>query len=125
MRFPTAAGFAFVMAVLNSSCAGYNSSSQDDALYNEAVLEVGGDPNFAAAYAIIQTQCASCHSHSAWNNLNSNSLWVASGYVIKGQANSSVLIQKTFQNGTGNMPPSNTLSSSDFNTLKTWINNIP
>ncbi len=117
--------FVLLVAVLTSSCAAYNSSSQDDALYSEAILETGGDPNFAPAFAIIQSQCASCHSHSAWNNLNSNTLWVASGYVIKGQANSSILIQKTFQNGTGNMPPSNSLNSSDFNTLKNWINNIP
>jgi uncharacterized membrane protein len=117
--------YAFLIAFLATSCAAYNSSSQDDSVYTETVIETGGDPNFSAAFSIIQTQCASCHSHSSWNNLNSNALWLASGYVIKGQASNSVLIQKTFQNGTGNMPPSNTLSSTDFNTLKTWINNIP
>ena len=116
---------AFLIVILTSSCAAYNSNSQDDALYNEAVLETGDDPNFAPAFAIIQNQCASCHSHSAWNNLTSNSLWLASGYVIKGQASGSVLIRKTFQNGTGNMPPSNSLNSTDFNTLRNWINNIP
>ncbi len=125
MKLSQYPAFAFFIVALTSSCAAYNSSSQDDALYNEAVLETAGDPNFAPAFAIIQNQCASCHSHSAWNNLNSNTLWIASGLVIRGQANSSILIQKTFQNGTGNMPPSNSLNSTDFNTLRNWINNIP
>lgn len=125
MRTSRRPGFAFTLALLLTSCAAYNSSSQDESVYSEATLETGGDPNFAAAFSIIQTQCASCHSHTSWNNLNSNALWMASGYVIKGQAAGSVLIQKTFQNGTGNMPPSNSLSATDFNTLKNWINNIP
>lgn len=125
MRYGPYAGFVLLALFFTGGCAQYNSSSQDESVYNESVIESGGDPNFSTAFTIIQNQCASCHSHASWNNLNSNALWIASGYVIKGQAGNSVLIQKTFQNGTGNMPPSNTLNSSDFNALKNWINNIP
>ena len=125
MRTGRYATFVLLTSLITGACAQYNSSSQDEVLYIEPVIESGGDPNFAAAFTIIQNQCASCHSHSVWNNLNSNALWLASGYIIKGQASNSILIQKTFQNGTGNMPPSNTLNSTDFNALKNWINNIP
>jgi uncharacterized membrane protein len=120
--------YSLLLLSLIPACAAYNSSSSDPTLYNEATLQTGGDPNFASAYRVITTRCSYCHiqpSHAQWNNLTSNSLWVASGYVIKGSASTSPLILKCFLNGTGNMPQSNDMTQAEFDQLKTWINNMP
>jgi uncharacterized membrane protein len=114
-----------VAVIFGSGCAVSNSSSSDSTQYVEAVIEIAGDNNFSPAFAVIQNRCASCHNHTSWNNLTSNALWQASGYVIKGSPSTSVLITNTYRNGTGNMPPSNTLTQAEFDLLKTWISNMP
>jgi hypothetical protein len=114
---------AVILSLLTGACAAYNSSSGDEGQYLEAVIDTGGDPNFAVAFGVVQNRCMGCHA--SWSNLTSNALWIASGYVKKGQASNSILITRTYRNGTGDMPPSNTMTQAEFDSVKNWINDMP
>jgi cytochrome c551/c552 len=124
--------FLALLALTAVACQNDNSDSADREKYGPIVLNSGGDPNFAAAYAILQNQCISCHNgdhHAVWASYTSDADWVAQGLVIKGNATGSYLIQRIINAGNGsasNMPQgSSALPADQYNTLLTWINNMP
>ena len=120
--------FLLMLSVFWVACADYNSSTSDDLEYVEVTANDANDPKFAKAFGIIKTRCASCHNgyHQGWYSYNSNDKWIASDLVVKGRADTSKLITKTYLNNTGgNMPPSQELTLEEYNFLKTWINGMP
>lgn len=111
-------GSLLFLILMMVSCANYNSSTFDQSVYQGGTV--------SQPIGIIQLRCASCHQHSNWNSLNTDALWIASGYVISGDSANSILIQRLYRNGgSGNMPPQNDLTLDEYTTLKNWIDNLP
>lgn len=117
-----------------SSCEDYNSNSADKIKYsNQPQAEEGGnggDPNFAPAFAVIQNRCVSCHSgfHNNWATYTSNEKWLNSGLIHRGDPDNSTLIKRTINSGQAgaNMPLGfGAIPDAEFETLRTWITNIP
>jgi len=117
--------------ILFSACEDYNSNSADKLKYsNEPQQEEGGDPNFAPAFAVIQNRCTSCHSgfHNNWSTYTSNEKWLNSGLVNRGDPDNSLIIRRTINSGQAgsNMPQgTGAIPDAEFETLRTWILNIP
>lgn len=112
-----------VFGILFSGCANYNSNTFDGSTY-QGVATQDSDPNFSAAYTILRNQCSSCHGE--FTALTTNAAWVATGRVLKNDPDHSTVITKLYLfGGAGNMPPSNQLSSPEYQTLRTWIQNMP
>ena len=109
--------------ILFTGCANYNSNTFDGSTYAGGATQ-DTDPNFSAAYTILRNQCVSCHGE--FTARNTNAAWIASGRVVKNDADHSTLITKLYLfGGAGNMPPSNQLSASEYQILRTWIQNMP
>jgi len=110
-----------VMALLGA-CQVTNSNSTDEFQYGPIQLD-SSDPNFAAAYRVLQNKCISCHTHSNWAVYTSSALWAdESRVVIRGDAENSPLIQQIRANL---MPQDGSISSSETQTLVNWIDNMP
>jgi hypothetical protein len=84
------------------------------------------DPNFAPAQNIIQAKCLSCHG--AWNGVSAN-YYFSTGLAIKGQAENSQLYYRltgsSGAQGPKTMPTSGSISASEADLIKTWINQAP
>ncbi len=109
------------------SCQDYNSNSSDKLKYGDLVIDDEGDPNYIGAYKIIQNKCIACHQshHNGWIGF-SPSQWLSSGFVAKGNPDSSPLIMATSNFG-GTMPPTGSpgLTAEEYQTLRTWISDMP
>ncbi|WP_413587252.1 hypothetical protein [Bdellovibrio sp. HCB274] len=105
----------------------YNSSYYDADIYGEGG---GGTPQFQAAQAILRTECATCHtqaSHQSWGNI-SEAQFISLGLVSPGSLSGSLLYTKLRNNSvnsTGNMPQAYALSTTQIQTIETWILGIP
>lgn len=114
-----------------SSCEDYNSNSADKLKYsNDTQQEDVGDPNFAPAMEVIKNRCISCHSgfHNNWSRYSSNEMWLNSGLVHRGDPDNSPLIKRTINSGQAgaNMPQgAGAIPDAEFETLRTWVTNIP
>lgn len=124
--------FPFFILLILSSCEDYNSNSADKIKYsNEPQSEQeAGDPNFAPAFAIIQSRCISCHSgfHNNWATYTSDDKWINSGLVHRGDPDNSHLITRIFNSGQAgaNMPQgAGALPDAEFQTLRKWIVEMP
>lgn len=121
--------FSFLLML--SSCEDYNSNSADKIKYsNEPQSEQAGDPNFAPAFAIIQSRCISCHSgfHNNWATYTSNEKWINSGLVHRGDPDNSTLIKLIINSGQAgaNMPQgAGAIPDAEFQTLRKWIAEMP
>ena len=115
------------MVVGLGSCANYNSNTFDETVYQAPAVDKS-DQNFGPAFAILTGQkCVGCHSD--FTSLTSSAAWVsasASRSVIPGSPDDSPLIKK-LKNFTppGNMPPSDSLTENEYQTLRAWVQNIP
>ena len=89
-------------------------------------VNTSSDPNFAPAQNVIQAKCHSCHS--AWSGVSAN-YYFSSGLAVKGQAENSTLYYRltgsTGSSGPKTMPTSGSISASEADLIKTWINNAP
>jgi hypothetical protein len=114
------------MVVGLGSCANYNSNTFDETVYQAPQLDKS-DQNFAPAFAILTGQkCIGCHSD--FTSLTSSAAWVSARIgqsVIPGNPDDSPLIKK-LKNFTppGNMPPSDSLTEIEYQTLRAWVQNI-
>ncbi|KYG64682.1 hypothetical protein AZI86_10750 [Bdellovibrio bacteriovorus] len=84
-----------------------------------------GDPNFAPAKAVLQSSCTQCHA--SWAS-GSATYFKNVGLVVKGNAEASPLYYR-LKNSTGSsgpktMPQNSTISNSEADLIKTWINNM-
>lgn len=74
---------------------------------------------------IFSEKCMGCHAYEAYTDAD----FVASGLVVKGDANSSQIYYRlTGSQGAGgpkNMPPGSPLSGSDLEIIRLWITNMP
>lgn len=111
---------------LTLSCGqSFNSNSGDFALRPVALGD--GTPEgerLKVAYEIMQNQCMSCHpGYSAYRT---NEAWIEAGLVKKQDPDGSVLI-RSLNNyfPPGGMPPSGTLSNSDYSALLEWVEFMP
>lgn len=114
-----------------SSCEDYNSNSADKIKYsNEPQSEEAGDPNFAPAFAIIQSRCISCHSgfHNNWAAYTSDEQWINSGLVHRGDPDNSHFIKRIINSGQAgaNMPQgAGALPDAEYQLLRKWIAEMP
>ncbi len=116
--------FIIFFAILLSSCGqDYNSNYNDRGTYADIGIPPG-DPLYTP-YVILQNKCFSCHS-SEWQNYKTSAQWVTAGLVTAGNYNISKLKVNLKNYSGGTMPPDPTspLTSTELDTLKTWINNL-
>lgn len=108
-------------------CQSYNSHTGDKAKF--AVLELEDNPQFRAAYKVIQSRCINCHSgnHNTWATYVNSQLWVDKGLIVKGNATNSLLVKRIINSGeTGsNMPPEGgPLPNDEYQSILDWINGL-
>lgn len=118
----------FLISVTLYSCGqDYNSNSGDSNLgrdLSKIDCESESGIRFCAALTILKSECISCHTHSSWGSYVTDAQWAAR-LVEPGDADASTLITKLFNVG-GNMPQGGSaLPEDDFQTLRTWINEMP
>ncbi|MBU6153655.1 MAG: hypothetical protein KGP28_05070 [Bdellovibrionales bacterium] len=110
------------------SCANYNSNTFDATAYLDTFGDPN-DPNFAASFKIIEEKCSWCHYHKGqYPSLITSQRWVESGQVVPGSPQTSPLFLKLKNpsGGGGNMPQDlPPLSSTEYSTIQSWIQNIP
>jgi hypothetical protein len=109
---------AVVMAALCLSCLqSYNSSSQDSKRYRS----LQGEEKFIAAMKVVYNKCLDCHAYSDYAT---KADWIASGLVIPGDLENSILFSRLKGSGVGgleDMPQSGVLSQQELTTIRTWI----
>ncbi len=114
-------------SLLITGCQDYNSNTFDKIKYDITELDDEGDSNFASANKIIVNNCAYCHEHSNWGTYT-NSDWLDSGFINKGDPDNSYLIIRTKNYGgsDSDMPEvGEPLTDEEYQTLRTWITEIP
>ena len=111
--------------LITSCMQATNSNSSDDSLYSSNTIT---DPKFKAAFEVLNTKCANCHSgyHNNWSNYTNASDWQNSNLVIANDiANSDIIVRLDVWGATGGMPKdASPLTESEYNSLKDWINNL-
>lgn len=102
-----------------------NSQTNDRTEYGQVEIDTTSPEGarLSAAYAVLQTNCFSCHG--TWASYTTSNDWINSGKIEPGSYATSELAVRLKNNG-GNMPPNpkSALSSADDTTLKNWINNL-
>jgi uncharacterized membrane protein len=116
-----------LFAFLIGGCQSYNSNTGDKAKF--AVIELENNPQFRAAYKVIQSRCINCHSgtHNTWATYVNSQLWIDKGLVVKASASNSRLVKRIINSGeTGsNMPPEGgPLPNDEYQTIVDWINGL-
>jgi mono/diheme cytochrome c family protein len=87
--------------------------SQSTSMAQQSTLQIV-DPALNSQAMTILSRCTSCHSQAS----SADSL-VASGWVVPGNANGSLLYTRVKD---GSMAPGNPLSTSELATIASWIN---
>lgn len=112
------------------SCQDFNSNTADRIKYGPLILDEP-DPNFPRAFNIISKQCINCHSsriHDQWANFTDNKSWLDSLLINRGDPSNSIFLQRIINYGgaSSNMPQGGSaLSTSDYQHLVKWIEEIP
>lgn len=120
-----------LLLLLILGCDDYNSNSADKIKYEETSQQEvsSGDPNFQAAFAVIQNRCISCHDgqHNNWASYTNDDHWLSSGLVNRGDPSNSRLIRRIVNSGDpgANMPPAGAIPDAEFQLLKRWITELP
>ncbi len=108
--------------LLSTACLYETSNSGDEGIY-------GGDPAFAAAKAVISTNCGNCHGD--WLNYSEAEM-IADGLIVAGDPVSSSMVYRL----NGSTPPSldgnpknmplggGALSTDDIAIIETWISGV-
>mgnify|MGYP000860953027 CR=1 FL=1 len=102
-----------------------NTSSNDREYYTNTEIDAStpAGQRLSAAYTVIKNNCVNCHSNM---NLTTDTDWINSGYVSPGNATSSIIYCRIKGSNCGaeDMPKNSSMSQTDANTIKTWINNL-
>src|SRR4051812_9393471 len=106
-------GLALTGGLLLSGCRmqTMNSTAMDSMMYGSGSPDGNSDAAFAQVRSLINTKCASCHTHAEWAGY-SESDWINYGYVIPGDPANSKLYSKLKANG-GTMPQIGSLTSDE------------
>lgn len=108
------------------NCSAYHGSGTES-------LELSSEAAFDSAKVVLERNCVSCHSPSGTQsatpmNFSSPHEFIAAGLIVPGEPDQSKLLQRirggdlTAQNNAlRNMPPSDTISPTDYQILKRWI----
>lgn len=113
-------GFSFILILSLTSC-----------YYDEVLEDITPTPNDDVSFAadiqpIFNQHCASCHNGGLDPDLREGTSYnfitvIDPNQVVPGDADGSELYQRLI--GVGNiMPPSGSLSNTDINLVKDWIN---
>ena len=125
----TALVYLLSMFVLSSCFQSSNSNSNDKELYGPRSYS---NDNFAAAFAVIESECINCHSgyHDSWIAKTEENDWFEQvdgvPLITSGSTANSLLVQRLDVWGTtGGMPDGDApLTESEYNALKTWIEGL-
>lgn len=120
-------GFFPLILILLAACQTYNSNTGDRAKY--APVELEDNPQFRAAYQVIQNRCVNCHTgeHNNWATYTDSQKWIQSGRVNPGRAAESNLVIRTINSGNtnSNMPPTGgPLPNDEYQVILDWINGL-
>jgi mono/diheme cytochrome c family protein len=82
---------------------------------------------FESARAVLVESCASCHSHSDYQNYNTSQAWVDAGLIVPGDINNSLIYR--YLKSTGLSPATmpkdaGALSATDRAKISTWISGL-
>lgn len=111
-------------------CQDTNSNSDDKIKYGPIEI-TETDPNFLAAYKVIQNRCVNCHTssiHNHWAGLISNDDWLSQYVIVKNRPDLSALIQRIINSGapSSNMPiGGSALPANEYQALTKWVTEIP
>lgn len=111
------------------SCQNNNSSSADRFKYGPIELE--NNPQFQAAYPVIQSRCVNCHTstiHDVWASYTTSAQYISAGLVIKQDPNNSRFIRYIQNSGLSpaTMPLNDgPLPNDEYQILVDWVNGIP
>lgn len=103
-----------------------NSTLKDESIGKE----VDGADEFVAAYAVLNSQCISCHTgyHQSWGNYTEESDWIADDLIQEGSSANSYLVKRIRNCGTGqeaDMPNTgDSISKAECDAIKDWIDSI-
>jgi mono/diheme cytochrome c family protein len=110
-----------LLCLLSVSCLQTENSSSSDGGF---AGENNNSPEFEAARLVFSQSCTGCHSFHA----QSEAQLIASGEVLPGDAENSPVYYRmqgsTGLNGSKNMPQNGSISTTDVETVATWINGI-
>lgn len=113
---------ALLMSV--TACQTENSSASDAGRYGG---DSSGSANFVAAKAVITANCTTGGCHSNFAALSSEADWLASSFVVAGNAESSQvyyrIIGSAGAGGPKNMPQGGSLGAADLETIRNWVAN--
>lgn len=102
-----------------------NSQSNDRTEYGAVEIDITSPEGqrLSAAYAVLQTNCFSCHG--GWSEYTTSNQWINAGKVEPGSYATSLLITRLKNNG-GDMPPNpkGALPTADITVLQNWIDNL-
>lgn len=117
----------FITILFLVSCQTFNSNTADEAKYAEIVLE--NNPEFRAAYQVLQNRCINCHmgSHNTWATYVNSQLWINAGEVIAGNSVDSKLVRRIINSGESqsDMPPvGGSLPTDEYQSIKDWIDGL-
>jgi mono/diheme cytochrome c family protein len=108
----------FSALVLVSCGRPWNSNFSDELRFGG---DVTGSDSFLEARQVMSNRCFGCHGE--WAALD-EAAFEAQGYVTGGDLPNSLLYTRIRGNtvqGGGNMPPSETLSASEVDSIRSWI----
>lgn len=116
-----------LLSLLLGGCQSYNSHTGDKAKFAEIELE--NNPQFRAAYKVIQTRCINCHqgTHNTWATYVNSQLWIDNGLIVSQDSQASKLVRRTINSGVvgANMPPEGgPLPNDEYQTILDWINGL-
>lgn len=120
---------SLLFLALLMGCQDYNSNTADKTKYGPTDLEA--NPDFRAAYAIIQTRCITCHDssiHNVWSTYNTSQKWIDAGMVVPGNSTASLVVRRIINSGQNdsNMPiGSGALPNDEYDAIKAWIDGLP
>lgn len=113
-----------VFVALAACGQNYNSNTNDAPNIPQGDCSTAAGARLCAAVAVLKSnRCYTCHA-SDWP-YSTDAAWLASGLVVQGQPLSSRMITKLVNVG-GNMPFDTgvAISTTDYNTLTNWIQNL-
>lgn len=95
--------------------------------------QAGSLNRFEAMKQVLQAKCMSCHNGNLSNvpnfNLTTEAQFLSNGLVVAGSPADSKLIYRlrnyTIDNGVRNMPPSGTLTNTEYTLVTNWVIMLP
>jgi len=125
-------GFVTLFTFQNCSPGGFKVDDEAFELASVGGTSATNSVRFAAAKAVLDNRCNSCHTGQAdIANLNfdNEAAFISAGLINPGVMATSKLIYRLHnypeKDGAQNMPPTGPLTTEEYNTLADWVSNIP